>query len=133
MITVMLTLERPERETMRGFDRAQKYRALKSSASGIREELVRWIEEHGLADDVADIGEPTAFNTLFVTSTPSVASQLAEAPGVIDVAPTGDFRVDLLSDAGEASDEESPDEESPDEEVPQSKEDDCGDCSDEGE
>jgi hypothetical protein len=121
MITVMLTLERPEHDTMRGFDRAQKYRALKSSASGIREALVRWIEEHGLAEDVAEIGEPTVFNTLFVTSTPSVASQLAEAPGVLDVAPTGDFRVDLLSAAGEV----------PDQEASPSEEEDPGDCSEE--
>ncbi|MGD8398256.1 MAG: hypothetical protein PVG11_05315 [Anaerolineae bacterium] len=121
MITVMLTLERPEQEKMRGFDRAQKYRALKSSASGIREELVRWIEEHGLTEDVAEIGEPTVFNTLFVTSTPSAASQLAKAPGVLDVAPAGDFRVDLLSAAGEVSDREP----SP------SREEDPGDCSEE--
>jgi hypothetical protein len=99
MITVMLTLERPSAEQLTKYNRAQKYAALKSSASEIRSQLVRWIDEHGLSEDVARVGEPTVFNTLFVTSTPGVAEELGKAPGVVKVAPAGDFPVDLLSTA----------------------------------
>ncbi|MBN1660512.1 MAG: hypothetical protein JXA93_19100 [Anaerolineae bacterium] len=95
MITVMLTLERPSHEELRRYSRRERYRALKSSAAGIRDELMRWIDEHGLASDVAQVGEPTAFNTLFVTSTRHAAERLVEAPGVVGVAPTGDLPVDL--------------------------------------
>jgi hypothetical protein len=101
MITVMLTLERPSAEQLTKYNRAQKYAALKSSASEIRSQLVRWIDEHGLSEDVAQVGEPTVFNTLFVTSTPGAAEQLGKAPGVVDVAPAGEFQVDLLSASAE--------------------------------
>ncbi|HSJ57055.1 MAG TPA: hypothetical protein VLC95_07730 [Anaerolineae bacterium] len=95
MITVMLTLERPSHKEIRRYSRREKYRALKSSAAGIRDELMRWIDEHGLTGDVAQVGEPTAFNTLFVTSTRDAAERLVEAPGVVGVAPTGEFPVEL--------------------------------------
>ncbi|MGD8791868.1 MAG: hypothetical protein PVF47_04895 [Anaerolineae bacterium] len=101
MITVMLTLERPSAEQLTKYNRAQKYAALKSSASEIRSQLVRWIDEHGLSEDVAQVGEPTVFNTLFVTSTPGAAEQLGKAPGVVNVAPTGEFPVDLSSTSGD--------------------------------
>jgi len=95
MITVMMMLERQSHKEIRRYSRREKYRALKSSATGIRDELMRWIDEHGLAADVARVGEPTAFNTLFVTSTRDAAERLVEAPGVVGVAPTGEFPVDL--------------------------------------
>ncbi|MBN1656993.1 MAG: hypothetical protein JXA93_01260 [Anaerolineae bacterium] len=95
MIRVMLTLERPSHDELRRYNRREKYRALKSSARGIRDELIRWIDEQGLSGDVAQVGEPTAFNTLFVTSTRQAAELLVEAPGVVGVAPTGDLPVEL--------------------------------------
>jgi hypothetical protein len=36
------------------------------------------------------------FNTLFVTSTEVVAQELRHAPGVVEVRPAEEFRVDLL-------------------------------------
>jgi hypothetical protein len=106
MVTVMLTLERPSSEDLRGHGRADKYAALKSNASQIRSQLVEWIREQGLDKDVARVGEPTVFNTLFVTSTQVVADELRSAPGVVAVGPAEEFRVDLLSEAREAPPDE---------------------------
>lgn len=97
MVTVMLTLERPSPQDLSHFGRAQKYLALKSNATQIRGQLMDWLQERGLADEVLRVGQPTAFNTLFVTSTLGVAEQLTRAPGVVDVRPAEDFQVDLFS------------------------------------
>ena len=80
MSTFLLTLERPPAEQLTHYGRAQKYAVLKLSAQRIREQLMVWIQERGLADGVARVGEPTVFNTLFVTSTPGVAQELSHAP-----------------------------------------------------
>jgi hypothetical protein len=96
MLSVMVTLERLPSEQLASFNRKQKYTRLRSYASGLREKLVEWIEQEGLAEQVAQVGEPTVFNALFVTCTPGVAERLVQAPGVVRVAPTGDLRVDLL-------------------------------------
>jgi len=104
MLTFMLTLERPSVEQLRHYERGQKYTLLKQSARQIRDRLVEWIDENGLATDVARVSEPTVFNTLFVTSTPRAAERLSHAPGVVDVAPTDSLPVDLLSEEdGEAA------------------------------
>jgi hypothetical protein len=96
MVTVMLTLERPSPEELSGYGRGDKYAALKSSASEIRKQLLDWIREQGLDKEVARVGEPTVFNTLFVTSSRVVAKKLGRAPGVVEVRPAEEFRVDLL-------------------------------------
>jgi hypothetical protein len=98
MHTFMLTLERPSGEQLRHRGRGQRYSLLKESATEIRERLVEWIDANGLTTDVARVSEPTVFNTLFVTSTPRAAEQLSHAPGVVDVAPTEAFEVELLAD-----------------------------------
>lgn len=101
MVTFMLTLERPSPDQLTDYGRAQKYAALKSSARAIREQLMVWIQERGLDQDVVRVGEPTVFNTLFVTSTRGVARELSHAPGVIDVRPAEEFTVDLLDEEEE--------------------------------
>ena len=101
MVTFMLTLERPPAEQLRHQDRGQKYSYLKQSAYEIRQRLVEWIDENGLTKDVERVSEPTVFNTLFITSTTRAAVQLSKAPGVVDVAPTGDVGVDLLAEPGD--------------------------------
>jgi hypothetical protein len=96
MVTVMLTLERPSSEELRDYGRGEKYSVLKSNASEIRSQLLEWMRERGMDEDVARVGEPTVFNTLFVTSTKVVAKELRHAPGVAKVQPAEEFRVDLL-------------------------------------
>ncbi len=96
MVTVMLTLERPSPEDLVDYGRGDKYAALKSNASQIRNQLLEWIHQEGLDEEVARVGEPTVFNTLFVTSTELVAQELRRAPGVVEVRPAEEFHVDLL-------------------------------------
>lgn len=101
LFTFMLTLARPPADELKHQDRGRKYLYLKQSAYQIREQLVAWIDENGLSDDVAQVGQPTVFNTLFVTSTRRAAEQLTRAPGVVDVAPSGEVGIDLLADSQE--------------------------------
>ena len=61
----------------------------------LREQLIGWIKEQGLLEEVAQVGEPTAFNMLFVVCTPRVAEQLVQAPGVVSVSPSKEFEVDF--------------------------------------
>ena len=96
LVTVMLTLERPAPEELVDYSRGDKYAALKSNASQIRTQLLAWIHQEGLDEEVARVGEPTVFNTLFVTSTELVAQELRRAPGVVEVRPAEEFHVDLL-------------------------------------
>ena len=106
MVTVMLILERPSPEELGDQGRADKYAALKSNASQIRSQLLEWIRERGMDKEVARVGEPTVFNTLFVTSTRVVAEELTRAPGVVRVQPAEEFRVDLLPEMRDAPPDE---------------------------
>ena len=90
-----VTVTRPAPDELADLDRAQKYQLLEDNSARWREELLRWLKEHGLADQVADVSQPTAFNMLFVTATSSVAERLANAPGVISVTQAGEFAIDL--------------------------------------
>lgn len=96
MIDVMVTLERPASDQLATYNRQEKYELLKESAAQVRATLMKWIEAEALSEQVARVGSPTVFNTLFVTCTPGAAERLAHAPGVVSVLPTGDFGIDLL-------------------------------------
>jgi hypothetical protein len=85
-VQVMLTIDRPTPERLADCDRRQKFDILQENAQRQRSQLLQWIQEHGLADQVARIGVPTSFNLLFVQCTPHAAAQLAHAPGVVDIA-----------------------------------------------
>jgi hypothetical protein len=96
MIKVGVVLERPSSEELVQHDRGEKYQILRSNTADLRKELIAWIEEQGLSEEVSRIGEATVFNMLFVVCTPRVAEELTRAPGVVSVSPSEDFRVDLL-------------------------------------
>jgi hypothetical protein len=85
-IQVMLTIDRPAPERLAGCDRKEKFDILLENAQHKRTQLMQWIQEHGLTNEVGRIGTPTSFNLLFVQCTPHAADQLAYAPGVVDIA-----------------------------------------------
>lgn len=85
-VQVMLTIDRPAPERLAGCDRKEKFDILLENAQRKRTQLVQWIQEHDLANEVARIGAPTSFNLLFVQCTPYAAAQLAHAPGIVAVA-----------------------------------------------
>jgi hypothetical protein len=96
MVKVAVKLERPASEELTQHDRAEKYRILRSNTVDRRKELIAWIDEQGLSEEVSRVGDATVFNMLFVVCTPRVAEELTRAPGVISVSPSEDFKVDLL-------------------------------------
>jgi hypothetical protein len=90
LVQVMVTLDRPEPERLAGCNRQEKFDILLENAQRHRAELVEWIQEQQLDDEVARVGAPTSFNLLFVQCTPHAATQLAHAPGVVDIAVEGE-------------------------------------------
>lgn len=106
MVKVMVTLERPSSQQLAGYNRDTKYQVLRNNSVECKEGLIHWIEEQGLSHEVAEIGDATAFNVLFLVCTPRVAERLLQAPGVVNVSLAGDFWVDLRA---RASHEQPPD------------------------
>lgn len=88
-VQVMLTMERPSSSSLTGCNRQEKFDILLKHAQHQREVLIEWIQSHNLADEVLRIGQPTSLNLLFVQCTPHAADQLAQVPGVVDVALEG--------------------------------------------
>ncbi|MCS7221135.1 MAG: hypothetical protein RML36_12065 [Anaerolineae bacterium] len=95
MVKVMVTLERPSSQELAGYNRDMRYQVLRNNSVEFKEGLIHWIKEQGLSHEVAEIGDATAFNVLFLVCTPQVAERLLQAPGVVNVSLAGDFRVDL--------------------------------------
>lgn len=91
----MVVIDRPDPDTLASYDRSQKFRLLQENSAARRDELVDWLTNHGLTDQVASVGEPTTFNVLFVTATSHAAQRLTEAPGVLGVSQAAEFKVDL--------------------------------------
>ena len=86
LVQVMVTIDRPQPESLVGCNRQEKFDILLKNAQRHRSELMEWIQEQKLDDEVARVGAPTSFNLLFVQCTPHAAIQLAHAPGVVDIA-----------------------------------------------
>ncbi len=101
MVKVMVTLERPSSQELAGYNREMKYQVLRNNSIEFKESLVHWIEDQGLSHEVAEIGDATAFNVLFIVCTLHVAQRLVQAPGVVSVSPTSDFQVDLHASTGD--------------------------------
>lgn len=93
MIKATVVLERPSSEELAHHSRAEKYNALRNNTARLKEKLIAWIEEQGLSEEISQIGEPTAFNILFVTCTPKVVKKLTQAPGVVSVSMGNEFEV----------------------------------------
>lgn len=68
--------------------RGERYQRRRDAAQRHRAELEAWVHSAGLAPEVKDIGEATAFDLLFARVTPHAAAALHEAPGVVSVTPT---------------------------------------------
>ncbi|HWQ13911.1 MAG TPA: hypothetical protein VNL77_14020 [Roseiflexaceae bacterium] len=95
MVKVAVTLERPPSDELQHMSRAEKHRALRENSARLRQHLISWLDERGMAGEVARVGEPTIFNTLFVVATRRVAEQLRRAPGVTSVGPEDAVAVDI--------------------------------------
>ncbi|RIK37876.1 MAG: hypothetical protein DCC55_22920 [Chloroflexi bacterium] len=85
LVDALVTVERPQPAELARFDRRKKLAILEENARQHRDELVKWIEEQGLAREVDSIGAATSFNILLVKGTPKVVRALKKAPGVLAV------------------------------------------------
>jgi hypothetical protein len=95
LVRSVVTIERPDAKALAHCNRAEKYRRLREHNGQMRTQLLNWIDEHGLSEEVLQVSEPTAFNTLFVVATQHALDELSQAPGVVQVAEDGDITTDL--------------------------------------
>jgi len=95
LVRSVVTIERPDAKALAQCSRAEKYRRLREHNGQMRTRLLNWIDEHGLSEEVLQVSEPTAFNTLFVVATRHALDELSQAPGVVQVAEDGDITTDL--------------------------------------
>jgi hypothetical protein len=90
---VALVLQRPDDDALSAMDKTEKYNALKHYNSELRDSIITWLKENDLLEDVVDVGEPTVFGILFVTTRPEFVDKLAEAPGVLSASISPEFSV----------------------------------------
>ena len=90
VVSALVTLDRPAPAQLADCTRGDKYELLLENTQQQRADLVHWIEEHELADEVLRIGASTTFNLLFVCCTQHAAAELVQAPGVKEVTIAGD-------------------------------------------
>lgn len=95
MVDVILTLERPSSESLNGMNRGEKVKVLSSNSEQLRTELLKWLDEQGLSNEVDEVGEATIFNTLFVKITSHAAEMICKAPGVTEVAYTNGLHFEI--------------------------------------
>ena len=88
-----VVIERPEASDIKQFKTENRYELLKKQAEKARQDLIDWLDQHGLNEQVERIGEATAFNVLFVDATDEVEARLKEAPGVKGVARADGFKL----------------------------------------
>lgn len=80
-----------------GASRGERYDRRRAQARAMRDEVLEWLEEQGVApEEVAVVSEPTVFGTFTVETTPQVARLLEHAPHVAHVIPADDVSFDLL-------------------------------------
>lgn len=96
-VRLMVTVERPPSEELAAYSRRDKFQKLLESNDQHRAELIKWIQSHGLSDQVVQIGEATAFNVLFVEGTAEAAASLWDAPGVIGVDVAREFPMETIT------------------------------------
>ena len=95
LVRSVVTFQRPDARELAHCTRAEKYRRLREHNGQMRTKLLNWIDERGLSEEVLQVSEPTAFNTLFVVATRHALDELSQAPGVVQVAEDGDITTDL--------------------------------------
>jgi hypothetical protein len=95
MSSFMVTLERPSSAELAKYNRSERYKILLANTTRLREQLLVWITKQGLSAEVSQVSEPTTFNTLFVVSTARAAELMGQAPGVLSVSSSKEFKVDL--------------------------------------
>src|SRR5262249_38079258 len=56
-VTVPATLERPASETLASYSRDQKFKILQENSEQLRRQLLDWLKEQSLSEEVLKVGE----------------------------------------------------------------------------
>lgn len=84
-VRLVVEVARPSSDELASFDRATRVRKLQENAKHRRADLVRWLTENHLSNQVSHVARSTLFNILFLDATREVAQKLKDAPGVLNV------------------------------------------------
>ena len=93
---IMVMLERPPVADLHQKRGHVKDAALRANAKQQRDDLIDWVHEQGLANQLMRIDEPTSVNLLHIEGTSELAAALQCAPCILCVALVADFQLRLL-------------------------------------
>jgi hypothetical protein len=85
MARFAITLKDDGGDTPPGTHRGRFVRGRLARNERFRLQLLDWLEQQGLAAQVAEVGAPTAFNVLAIVTTAKVARKLQALEGVESV------------------------------------------------
>lgn len=84
-ITVLVSVENPPSESLKGLDRSERHQLLCRNAKKRYGDIVEWIDDQEIESEFARIGSPTLFSTITMVCTPRGAELITKAPGVTRV------------------------------------------------
>lgn len=93
---IMVMLERPLAADLPQKSGPGKDVTQRENAKQQRDDLIDWVHEQGLANQLMRIDEPTSVNLLRIEGTSALAAALQCAPNILCVALVDDFQVKLL-------------------------------------
>ena len=93
---IMVMLERPPAAEVPQLSGSDKDADLSAYTKQQRDNLIEWIKEQGLSNQLIRIDEPSEVNLLRMEGTPTLAAALQYAPNILSVALVGDFEFRLL-------------------------------------
>lgn len=93
---IMVMMERPPTTDIQQNRGNSQDAALRANAKQRRNDLIDWVHEQGLTDQLIQIGEPTHVNLLHIEGTSELAAALQHAPCILCVALVDDFQFWLL-------------------------------------
>lgn len=86
-LNVMVEFAHSPASDEQNLTRGELYRRRRADAQRHRQELEAWLQREGMAGEVKEFGEVTAFDLLFAIVTPQAAAALHHAPDVVAVTP----------------------------------------------
>jgi hypothetical protein len=100
-VRLSVQVQRPASDDLALYDRDTRVKKLQENARQRQQDILDWLDEHDLADQVSCFAPSTVFNLLFMDASPEVADRIKDAPGVVEVAIVEEVEVDLMHEKDE--------------------------------